>query len=136
MEKIEALTPEQAESLVSKVSNSILDDVKSHLNGLDPTYKEFDGIICGCIDTAMSILAQLGVIKLEDLKPVSDDSLKWEDLIKDSLQLSMAKQYVRDKVRLMFDPPTSGTLHAALERRVEEFEWRAQIAAEYPLTKE
>lgn len=133
MSEIPFVSTADNEVMLSKEIHSILNDVKDSLGGLAEDYTEFDTEICGAINTSLSILCQLGVIEPNRLRPVQNDSLTWEDLIDDGMRLFMAKQYVKDKVKLIFDPPTSGTLHAALERRLTEMEWRAREAAEFTM---
>lgn len=125
----------QGQTLTNRNIESVLNDVKEYC-GLQQDYVDFDSVICGAIDTAMSTLCQLGVVKLENLKPVQNDTLTWSDFITDPLQLAMAKQYVKIKARLMFDPPSSGSIKAALEEQATEYEFRAQFAAEYPCKSE
>lgn len=128
---INPLNYAQSEAITTTTNDSILVDVKDSLGGVAEDYTEFDSEICGAINTALSILCQVGVIRPADLRPVQNDSVKWQDLIPEDMRLTMAKQYVKDKVKLIFDPPTSGTLHGALERRCDEELWRAQMAAEF-----
>lgn len=125
----------QEQSILNRNIESVLNDVKDFC-GIRQEDTDFDTTICGCIDTVMSTLCQLGVVKIGNLKPVQNDSLTWSEFIDDPVQLAMAKQYVKIKVRLMFDPPASGTIKAAYESQADEFEFRAQFAAEYPCKSE
>lgn len=118
-------------SIVDRNIESVLNDVKQYC-GIQQEQTDFDADICAAIDTTMSILYELGVVQYEKLRPVKNDSLMWTDFFDDPIRLSMAKSYIRAKVRLMFDPPASSTILNALQEQCSEFEWRAQIAAEYP----
>lgn len=115
--------------------DSVLNDVKDFCGVMKDDHS-FDPTICGCIDTAMSFLYQLGVIPQGWLKPVQNDSLTWSEFFSDQVELSMAKSYVKAKVRLSFDPPASATILNALQQQVDEFEWRSQFASEYPVAKD
>jgi hypothetical protein len=42
----------------------------------------------------------------------------------------MVKSYVSMKVRLMFDPPTTGTLTDAINKQISELEWRMNFNSE------
>lgn len=129
------MAEEVQETMTDRNIESVLNDVKQYC-GVEKEDSSFDADICGAIDTAMSILCQLGVVKLENLKPIQNESLTWSNFLTDPIQLAMAKQYVKIKVRLMFDPPASGTIRSALEEQANEYEFRAQFAAEYPCKSE
>ena len=92
--------------------DSILDSVKKDL-GVDPAYTHFDPDIIMGINSAFSILTQLGV------GPNEDDN-----------RLEFVKSYVSKKTKQLFDPPHTGPLASALDQVLKELEWRINVAAE------
>lgn len=111
---------------------SVLEDTK-HYCGVPPMYHDFDGDICGAINTQLATLCQLGVILPSNLKYVQNATTTWSEFSIPEQALPMAKQYTKIKTRLAFDPPASGTIRQALEAQAAEIEWRAQFAVEYPV---
>ena len=43
----------------------------------------------------------------------------------------MVKTYMYQKVRLIFDPPTSSAAVTAMEKSISEFEWRINAEVDY-----
>lgn len=130
MDDVLPMTQDQAEGLLNASTDSVLIDVKRYC-GIGEEDPSFDMDICTNIDVAMSILVQVGVIASKNLQPVQNDSVTWIQLIPDQQRLSTAKAYVKLKVRLLFDPPSSATVLNSLQASCDEFLWRAQFAAEY-----
>lgn len=111
------------------MEDSILVTIKKML-GISAEDKSFDVDIITNINSVFSILAQLGVGPDEGFA-ISDDTSKWNDYVDfTDNQLQQLKSYVYVKVRLLFDPPTSSVLSAALTEMTKEFEWRLNVAAE------
>lgn len=110
------------------MSESILDSTKKVL-GLDPEYKEFDVDLLTHINTAFSILHQIGIgPKLGFL--VTSDGETWEDFLGGDLRINSVKSYVYLRVRLLFDPPTTSFHQEALKAQYQELEWRLSIVRE------
>lgn len=107
--------------------NSILLSIKKLL-GLDKDYDAFDTDVIIGINSILNVLYQLGVSK----KPYSivGEEETWSDYLGDRDDLEMIKSFVYLRVRLLFDPPTTGVLHEAMERQASELEWRLNIEAE------
>ena len=83
-----------------------------------------------CINSAFSVLNQLGVGPAEGFR-IEDDSAVWSDFIADDVKsFESVKSYVHLKVRLMFDPPSSSTVMESMNRMINEFEWRLNLTAE------
>jgi hypothetical protein len=81
-------------------------------------------------------LNQLGVGPEEAFKITDDDDV-WDTFLEDHLDLELVKSYIFLKVRLLFDPPQNSFLVNAIEKQIEQFEWRLQVQAEpYTLTAE
>lgn len=115
-------------------NHGILSDVKDRL-GLEQDYTPFDKQLCLHINTALSIMVQLGVCHAGATRvQVVDNTVKWGDVLNNQQELFMAKEYLFTKVKLLFDPPTNSFLMNALEKQCQEFEFRAMVAAETPIS--
>ena len=108
--------------------DSILVSIKKLL-GIAADYTHFDPDIIMHINSAFSVLTQLGVGPPEGFR-IEDDVKTWNDFISDTIRLDAVKSYVYLKVGLMFDPPTSSAVLSAKERQISELEWRLNVAAE------
>jgi hypothetical protein len=108
--------------------DSILASVKKDL-GIAEDYEHFDPDIIMAINTAFSILHQLGAGPDEGFS-ISDDTAVWTDFIPDLSKLEMVKTYVSKKVRMMFDPPTSSPVAEATNNIISELEWRINVAVD------
>lgn len=106
------------------MEDSILISTKKSV-GTPSDYEVFDDEIIADINTAFSILYQIGM----GSKPfrISGSSETWDEVLPDEtsdIDLDEVKSYVRNRVKLLFDPPASGTLVDLLERQCKEFECR------------
>lgn len=108
--------------------DSILVSIKKLL-GIAADYTHFDPDIIMHINSAFSVLTQLGVGPPDGFR-IDDDVKTWNDFISDTIRLDAVKSYVYLKVSLMFDPPTSSAILSARERQISELEWRLNVAAE------
>ena len=108
--------------------NSILKSVKKVL-GMAPEYTAFDEDVLMHINTAFSILQQRGVGPEEGFD-IQDDSTVWSDYTNNVKQLNMVKTYMYVRVRLVFDPPTTSFAIDAMQKQVDELEWRLQAIRE------
>lgn len=106
------------------MQESILISIKKLL-GITSDYEHFDADIIMHINSVLIILMQLGIGPTEGFS-ITDASAVWSDFLSDATWLEMVKSYVYLKVRLIFDPPQSGTLISAMEKQASEFEWRCQ----------
>ena len=107
---------------------SILLSTKKIL-GLDPDYTVFDHDVITHINTAFSILTQLGIGPPMGFM-IEDDTAVWFEYTDDDLQLNSVKTYVYLKVRQLFDPPQTSYLISAMERQIGELEWRLNVHRE------
>lgn len=107
------------------VDNSILNFVKRDL-GIVPEYTHFDPVIIGHINTALSILTQLGVGPSSGFS-ISDATAVWTDFIPANPKLELIKSYVSKKVKQLFDPPTTGPLSEAHNKVLDELVWRINV---------
>lgn len=104
---------------------SILLSIKK-LIGQDKNYQEFNDDIIMHINSVFMVLNQLGV---GPKKPfyISGEKETWRDFSPSYTDYELIKSYVYLKVKLLFDPPTTGVLHEAMERQISEFEWRLNM---------
>lgn len=112
---------------------SVLESVKK-LMGIDESYDVFDQDLIIHINSALFVAAQLGV-PLKGSHMIEDSFTNWDDITDDIEGFSALKSYIYLKTKLLFDPPTVGVLHEAMERQVQEFEWRLSFEAD-PKNKE
>lgn len=98
------------------------------LMGIEDEYKHFDPDIITGINSALTILYQLGVTKTA--KIIYSDEEKWTDIIGEREDLELIKNYVVLRVKLLFDPPTSGFLLESIKQQIAEFEWRLNVAVD------
>jgi hypothetical protein len=104
------------------MEQSILTSTKKIL-GIAADYTVFDLDIITHINTAFSTLTQLGVGPAEGFM-IEDAEAEWEEFIGDDPRYISVKSYVFLKVRQLFDPPTTSYLITAVEKQIEELEWR------------
>lgn len=104
------------------MEDSILTSVKSML-GIPEDESAFDSEIIMHINSVFADLNQLGVGP-SDGYAIEDKADAWDDYIQGDLNLSPVKTYMKDKVKLMFDPPSSSFVLEAIQRRINETEWR------------
>lgn len=108
--------------------DSILTSIKKLL-GIQSDYTHFDPDLVMCINTALSVLTQLGVGPKYGLT-ITGDGSTWHDFVKDDSRLEMIKSFVHLRVRLLFDPPQNASLAEAIEKMAKELEWRIQVVAD------
>lgn len=111
------------------MDDSILDSIKKIL-GMPPAYDAFDTDLVIHINSVFGILAQLGVGP-EGGFSISDNTTLWKAYLGDSKDLEMVKSYIALKVRLVFDPPTTGAVMDAMKEQIREYEWRLNIQVDH-----
>lgn len=107
------------------MTDSILNSVKKVL-GLDADYTAFDEDVIMHINTAFSVLHQVGASPSEGLT-ILDETATWSDFIQNVQHVNMVKTYVYLKVKLLFDPPTSSYALTAMEKQADQLEWRLNV---------
>lgn len=110
---------------------SILKSTKKIL-GLGVEYTPFDLDIVTHINGVFTTLEQLGV-GLEGGFFITGDEETWDEFMGIEPQWNLVKTYVYLKVRLLFDPPTTSFAIAAMEKQVQEMEFRLMVRADPPL---
>lgn len=108
---------------------SILTSIKKLL-GITEEYEHFDTDIIMHINSAFSVLTQLGVGPEEGFR-IDDASTEWTEFLYDDPRLEMVKTYVYLKVRLAFDSTTltSGVIDS-INRQISELEWRINVTVD------
>ena len=91
--------------------------------GIAEAYTAFDLDIMVHINSAFSVLCQLGVGPAEGFA-IEDDTAVWNDFIGETQGIIMVKSYVFLKVRMLFDPPSTSFHITAMEQQIKEYEWR------------
>lgn len=111
------------------MNDSILDTIKKMLGGFDSDEDtHFDTDIIIHINTAFDILHQLGLGPEEGFY-IEDNSSVWSDFSTNGKIINMAKTYIYLLVRKTFDPPTSGFVMDAINKDLDEYEWRLNVLA-------
>lgn len=107
---------------------SILKSVKKTL-GLEADYTAFDQDVLMHINSVFTILQQLGVGPATGFA-IEDDTATWDTFLGSNPNLNAAKSYIYLRVRLLFDPPQTSFLVQAMEKQIQEFEWRLNVQHE------
>lgn len=107
------------------MEESILKTIRKLIGGIDPGDEPgpFDMDLIVHINSVLQTLNQLGVGK-EDFE-ITGTSESWAEFLGTKFRnLNWVKSYVYFKTKLMFDPPSSGTLYEAMKANADELEWR------------
>lgn len=108
--------------------DSILTSIKKML-GISEEYEHFDQDIIMHINSVFMALTQIGV-GLADGFMITDKNAKWSDFLPTYKLVEAVKTYTYLKVKLIFDPPSSGTIIESYNRLISEFEWRINVAVD------
>ena len=104
------------------MSDSVLSSTKQML-GISPEDTSFDVNVIMSINTALTILMDLGLTEVED-QIVTSDKMTWDELLGERTDIEYVKTYIYQKVKMIFDPPTSTAAIDAMQRSISELEWR------------
>ena len=113
--------------------DSILNSVKK-LIGIDEEDPSFDIDLILFINSVFVITQQIGVGNDDNFQITGPDET-WSDLPIDQRAIAMLKTYVAHRVQQMFDPP-SGAAKDALDRIIDEEEYRLNMAYDIYITGE
>ena len=102
--------------------DSVLSSTKQML-GINVEDDSFDVNVIMAINTALTILFDLGLTEVED-QIIIDDITTWDELLGGRTDIEYVKTYVYQKVKMIFDPPTSTAAIDAMQRSISELEWR------------
>ena len=115
------------------MEESILKTIKQ-LIGCPDDFEQFDSDLIVHINSAFATLTQLGVGPKEGYRITGVDNV-WNEFEDDPQKLSLIKDYVYIKTRLLFDPPTTGSLMDSLKEELKEMKWRLYILY-YPISED
>lgn len=90
---------------------------------------ETDFIIITHINSVLSDLNQLGIGPADGFE-VTDAESKWEDFYGTDKRLNSVRSYVYLRVRMLFDPPSTGPLMEAMNKQVDQLAWRINARRE------
>ncbi len=114
--------------------DSILTSIKKLL-GITEEYDHFDPDIIMHINSAFSVLTQLGVGPASGFS-ISDKTAVWSDFVDTDSRLEMLKSYMYLKVKLLFDPPLGTASIEAINRQISELEWRINVTVDPEIKEE
>ncbi len=101
---------------------NVVETIKQ-LSGINPEDPSFDINMIVAINSAINILADIGVSEMEDVV-LTDSSMTWDELLGGRTDIEYVKTYIAQRVRMMFDPPTSSAANEAMKNIIAELEWR------------
>lgn len=107
---------------------SILDGVKKML-AIDKDYDAFDDELIMHINSVLATLNQLGVGPEEGFHITGRDET-WFSFMGHDDRLNDVRTYVYLRLRLIFDPPTSGFGVTSIKEQTKELEWRINVTRE------
>lgn len=110
------------------MSESILTSTKKALN-ITEAYEVFDPDIIMHINSVFDTLKQLGIGPAEGFMIEDKDTL-WSAYLGASLRYNSIKTYIYLRVRMLFDPPTTGYHMEAMKEQIKELEWRLNVDRE------
>jgi len=110
------------------MENSILISTKKIL-GVGADYTAFDPDIITFINSTLSIIDQLGIGPTGGFV-IEDEDAEWTSLGLPDNQLNLLRTYVFLKVRVLFDPPSTSFLVDAMNKQIQEYEYRLSYLRE------
>ena len=110
------------------MQDSILVTIRKLVCG-DPYANHFDTDLLVHINACFSVLNQLGVGPEKGFV-VTDETQNWGDYTADSTVLNLVKTYIALKVRLIFDPPLTSSVLDAMNKEINQLEWRLNVAVD------
>lgn len=109
-------------------TTSILDSTKKAI-GIEPSATDFDTDIIMHINTVFFILQQLGLGPSTGFN-IEDKTTTWGDYLGEKTTFGAVKSLMYLRVRLLFDPPATSFALNAIDKQIQELEWRLNIEAE------
>lgn len=117
------------------MNESILTSVKKGVGGIIEMDESFDDDIILHINTTLAELVQMGVGPKDGFE-ISDKTATWQDFIGDDKRVNMVKSYVVLSVRMLFDPPSSGTAVKSFEQQIDKLGWRLREQSGFEINQE
>lgn len=111
------------------MNESILNSIKKLL-GIAETDTSFDADIIMHINSVFTILTQLGLGPSQGFM-IQDAEQKWDDFLDDLYNFNSVKTLMYLRVRLFFDPPPTSFGIQAMEKQIQELEWRLNVQHEH-----
>jgi hypothetical protein len=108
--------------------DSILDSMKKVLN-IPSDHHEFDDEIIMHINSVFSTLHQLGVGPVQGFE-ITDNTALWSTFLGGNLPQNNVRLYMTMRLRMAFDPPTTGYHVDAMQSQIKEMEWRINVQRE------
>ena len=105
-----------------ETDKSILNSIKKLL-GMTVDYNPFDDDIIIHINSVFSTLNQMGVGPSNGFS-IEDSSTTWDEYTEDESVKNIVKTYMFLKVKLLFDPPTLGSVTESINNQLKELEYR------------
>lgn len=105
--------------------DSILNSIKKML-GIEPEYEHFDPVIQMHINSAFTVLQQIGVGPSSGYH-ITGATETWTDFVGSRTDIEAIKTYTYLKTQLLFDPPQMGYLVDAISKQIVELEWRLNV---------
>lgn len=106
-------------------SNSILNTIKTLIGG-NAMDDDFNVEIMNHINAAFLELNQLGVGPLEGFFIVDADD-EWDDFVEEGMLQNFIRIYIKDRVRLSFDPPSSNALIENINKEIDMMQFRILV---------
>ena len=106
----------------------ILTSIKKLL-GITEDYQHFDQDLIMHINSVLMTLTQIGVGPVGGML-ITDDSTTWEEFAGEVTDLGGIQSYVYLKVKLLFDPPQTSSVAEAINRQINELEWRLNFVVD------
>lgn len=110
------------------MEGSILISTKKVIN-LAADYTAFDLDVITFINSAFSTLVDLGYPGFM----IEDDTATWDQMLLTPEVTNMIKTYVFLRVRMLFDPPQLSFVIEAMNKQIQEHEWRLNVVREIAL---
>ena len=110
------------------MDESILTSIKKLL-GITEDYQHFDQDLIMHINAVLMTLTQIGVGPVGGML-ITDDSTTWEEFAGEVTDLGGIQSYVYLKVKLLFDPPQTSSVTEAINRQINELEWRLNFVVD------
>lgn len=110
------------------MDESILTSIKKLL-GITEDYQHFDQDLIMHINAVLMTLTQIGVGPVGGML-ITDDSTTWEEFAGEVTDLGGIQSYVYLKVKLLFDPPQTSSVAEAINRQINELEWRLNFVVD------
>ena len=109
------------------MEDSILNSIKKSL-GITPEYTQFDPEIIMHINSVFMFLQQIGVGPTNTYS-IESDSETWTDFFSSAnvKDVNAAKSLMFLKVKMLFDPPTIGSVNESYNKLIDELTWRCSI---------